>query len=94
MKVKEKLSVLHTNIAPDSGKRLQRKWLGEDIGQLIMCINELKHNVFLLHMISYEVMYNLNVLCPRMLNRILCEVDGACIVTPDRYMIIPQSIIQ
>ena len=46
----------------------------------------LSGDILLLNMISDEVMSDINVLCPCVLNRILGEADSACVVTEDRCL--------
>ena len=48
---------------------------------MLLCGNKLHLDILLLNMVSDEVMSYINVLCPRVLNRILGEADGACVVT-------------
>ena len=45
--------------------------------------DKLHFDILLLNMISDEVMSDINVLCPCVLNWILGEADGACVVTED-----------
>ena len=45
--------------------------------------NKLHLDIFLLNMISDEVMSDINVLCPCVLIRILGEADGAYVVAED-----------
>ena len=73
--------------------------LGEDIRKLMLSGDKLHLDILLLNMISDEVMSDVNVLCPCVLNRILGKADGACVVTKDGSLRelqakIPQLILQ
>ena len=62
-------------------KPLLIKWLGEDIGKLIIGAHTLNANVPFLLMISYEMVAHIYVLCSCMLNQIVGELDCTLIVT-------------
>ena len=50
-------------------------------------------NVFLHNMISEEVMTNLNVLCLRVLNWVVGNLDGTLIVTVERHILQVDTIV-
>ena len=45
--------------------------LGEDVSKLLLCGDKLHLDILLLNMVSDEVMSDIDVLCPSVLNRIL-----------------------
>ena len=47
----------------------------------------LNRNVALQHMIMKKMMTNLNVLCPRVLNWVVRNLDGTLIVTEERHIL-------
>jgi len=57
------------------------KGLVKKIYQLPFDCNELHLTVFVTYMISYEMVSDLNMFCPRVLNLMVCEIDGTCVVT-------------
>ena len=60
--------------------------LGEDISKLLLSGDKLHFDILLLNMVSDEVMSDVNVLCPSVLNWILGEADSACVVTENRCL--------
>ena len=63
--------VYHSQITSYKSKLVNPQRLGEDISTLLLCGNKLHFDIFLLNMVSYEMMSDINVLCPSVLNRIL-----------------------
>ena len=55
--------------------------LSEDVSKLLLCGDKLHLDILLLNMVSDEVMSDVNVLCPCVLNWILGEANCACVVT-------------
>ena len=56
-------------------------------------MNELKSKSTIFNKLPIEVMSNLYVLSPRMLNQILRDVDGTGIVTVDGKMLLKNTVI-
>ena len=67
---------------------------GEYIYKLIICINKFKKNITILHMNTQEMMSNIYMLSPRMLNGIFAKVYNTCIVTFNRNVIKFNVIVQ
>ena len=63
--------VYHSQITSYEGKLVNPQRLGEDISKLLLCGDKLHFDILLLNMVSDEMMSDINVLCPSVLNRIL-----------------------
>ena len=70
----------NSQFAPQLFKLFSIYDLGENVCQLLLCVNMLKCHNFLFNKISNEVMSNVNVLCLAMSNRILGNIDSTQIV--------------
>ena len=75
------------------GKFLLIQRLCEDICQFLFSVDVNDINVFLDDMIYEKVMTNLNVLCLRVLNWILGNLDGAFIVTEEWHILHVDAVI-
>jgi len=53
----------------------------EKVYELPFGCNEFHLTVSITHMISYEMVSDLNMFCPRVLNMIFCEINGTYVVT-------------
>ena len=81
---------------PIFGERIQTvaiKRFGEQVSLLIISVNELKSKSTIFNKLPIEVMSNLYVLSPRMLNWILRDVDGTGIVTVDGKILLTNTVI-
>ena len=75
--------VYHSQITSYECKLINRQRLGENISKLMLSGDKLHFDILLLNVISDEVMSDINVLCPCVLNWILGKADSACVVTED-----------
>ena len=53
----------------------------------------LNRNVALQHMITKKMMTNLNVLCLRVLNWVVSNLDGTLIVTEERHILHVDAVV-
>ena len=67
--------------------------LGEDICQLLFSVDVNDINIFLRYMISEKVMTNLNVLCLRVLNWVVGNLDGTLIVAVEWHILQVNTIV-
>ena len=67
--------------------------LCEDISQLLFSVDVNDINIFLHDMISEKVMMNLNVLCLRVLNSIVGNLDGAFVVVVEWHLLQMNAIV-
>jgi len=65
----------------------------KNVSQLVVNGYERKRYYSGFHKIMNEVMSNVNVLGMRMLDWILGNIDGTCIITVDNHGILSESII-
>ena len=96
-KKEEKRRSIHgdnTNVFAKEFKPFTIKRFGEQIGLLIINVNELKSKSTIFDKLLNEVMSNLYVFSLRMLNRILRDIDGTGIITIDGKMILTNTIIK
>ena len=66
---------------------------GKQISLLIIGVNELKSESTIFDKLPNKVMSNLYVFSPRMLNRILRDINGTGIVIIDSKMLLTNTII-
>ena len=83
----------NTNVLTKEFKPFSINRFGEQISLLIISVNELKSKSTIFNKLPNEVMSNLYVLSPRMLNQILRDVDGTGIVTVDGKMLLTNTVI-
>jgi hypothetical protein len=69
------------------------KRFAKNVSQLVVSGYERKRYYPRFHKITYEVMSDVNVLGTRVLNWILGNIDGTCIITVDNHGILSESII-
>ena len=67
--------------------------LREDICHLLFTVDMNDINVFLQHMISEKMMTDLNVLCLRVLNMIVSNLDGAFIIAVEGHHLLVDAIV-
>ena len=67
--------------SPEVLKLSSVKSFGKDISKLIFSANMLKSYDFVLHKLSDEMMLDINVLSPAMLNRIFRNINSTQVVT-------------
>ena len=67
--------------------------LCEDICQLLFSADVNDINIFLHDMISKKVMMDLNVLCLRVLNWVVGDLDGAFVVAVEWYLLQVNAIV-
>ena len=67
--------------------------LCEDICQLLFSVDVNDINIFLHDMISEKVMTDLNVICLRMLNWVVGNLDGAFIVAVKWHLLQVDAIV-
>ena len=84
----------NTNVLAKEFKPSTVKRFSEQISLLIISVNELKSEGTIFDKLSNEVVSNLYMFCPRMLNRILRDVNATCIVTIDGKMFLTNTIIK
>ena len=84
----------YTNVLVQEFKSFSIKRFSEQISLLIISVNELKSECAIFNKLPNEVVSNLYMLCSRMLNRILRDVDGTSIVTIDGKMFLTNIIIK
>ena len=84
----------NTNVLVKEFKSFAIKRFGEQISLMIIGVNELKNESIIFNKIPNEVMSNLYVFSLRMLNRILRDVNGTCIITIDGKMFLTNTIIK
>ena len=53
----------------------------------------LNRNVTLQHMITKKMMTNLNVLCLRVLNWVVSNLDGTLIITEERHILHVDAVV-
>ena len=83
----------NTNVLAKEFKSFAIKGFGEQVSLLIISVNELKSKSTIFNKLPIEVMSNLYVLSPRMLNQILRDVDGTGFVTIDGKIFLTNTII-
>ena len=93
-KEKRSLHGDHTNVLAQEFKPFAIKRLSEQIGLLIISVNELKSESTIFDKLLNEVMSNLYMFCLRMLNKILRDVNGTGIVKIDGEMFLTNTIIK
>ena len=69
------------------------KRFGEQVSLLIINVNKLKSENTIFNKLPNEVMSNLYVFGLRILNRILRDADGTCIITVDSEMFLTNTVI-
>ena len=57
-----------------------RKWLGEYICYLLLCLNIFQLDVLFCDLFTKKVIFDRDVLCLGMHDRILGDADGTCVV--------------
>ena len=95
-KEEEKKRSIHgdnTNVLAKEFKFFSIKRFGEQVSLLIINVNKLKSKSTIFDKLLNEVMSNLYVLSPKMLNRILRDVNGSGIVTVDGKVLLTNTII-
>ena len=95
-KEEEKKRSIHgdnTNVLAKEFKFFSIKRFGEQVSLLIINVNKLKSKSTIFDKLLNEVMSNLYVLSPKMLNRILRDVNGIGIVTVDGKVLLTNTII-
>ena len=80
-------------LTPQLAKSFLVQGLCEDIRQLLFSVDMDDINVFLHNVISEKVMTNLNMLCLRVLNWIVGNLDGTLIVTVKRHILQVYTIV-
>ena len=92
---KEKRSIHgdDTNVLAKEFKPFAIKRFSEQIGLLIVNVNELKSEGTIFDKLPNEVMSNLYMFCSRMLYQILRDVNGTGIVIVDGKMSLTNTII-
>jgi hypothetical protein len=86
----------HVTNTNDFSKRLKPatiKRFCKNVSQLVVSGYKRKRYYQGFHKIMYEVMSDVNVLSTRVLNWILGNIDGTCIITIDNHGILIESII-
>ena len=78
---------------PQLAKPFLVQGLREDICQLFFSVDVYDINVFLHNMISEKVMMNFNVLCLRVLNWVIGNLDGAFIVAVEWHLLQMNAIV-
>ena len=74
-------NIKNVQLTPQATKSLLIKWFCEDIRHLFVGTNMLKVNITFSHMITYEVVTNINMLSLRMLHGIACNLNSTLIIT-------------
>ena len=69
------------------------KWLGENVSELHVGTHMGNINVTLLHMVSQEMIPNINMFCARVINGVLGDLYGTFIITEKRNVSIRDTII-
>jgi hypothetical protein len=87
------MSRANTNGFSKKLKLASIKRFGKNVSQLVVSGYERKRYYLGFHKIMNKVMFDVNVLGTRMLDRILGNVDGTCIVTVNNHGILSESII-
>ena len=80
-------------MTPQLAKPFIIQGLCEDICQLLFSVDVNDINIFLHDMISEKVMTNFNVLCLRVLDWIVGNLDGAFVVAEERYLFQIDAIV-
>ena len=80
-------------LIPQLSKSCLIKGLGEDVGELILGPDIREMDITLLHMLSNEVMTNLDVIRLGVENGVVGDLDSTLIVTKKRHLVEVESII-
>ena len=83
----------NTNVLMKEFETFTVKRFGKQISLLIIGVNEFKSESTIFEKLPNEVMSNLYVFGPRMLNRILRDINGTGIVTIDCKLLLTNTII-
>jgi hypothetical protein len=78
---------------PQFSEPLLIQGLGEYIGELIIGAHIREINITTCHVLSYEMMPDLNMLGLVVLNRVVGNLDGTFVVAQERHLITRNSII-
>ena len=95
-KEEEKRRSIHgdnTNVLVKEFKPFAVKKFGKQINLLIINVNKLKSKSTIFDKLPNEVMSNLYMFSSRMLNLILRDVDGTCIIIVDGKMLLTNTVI-
>ena len=84
---------MHTDTFSQMRKSFFDERFGEDICQLVICVIVRDVNLTFGDMISNEVMLNLNMLGPRVLNWILSDVYSTCFVVEKRKDVLMDVVV-
>ena len=74
-------------LSPQRSKSRRIKSLSKNIRNLLLGLYKVKHNITLLYMVSKEMIYNVNVLGPRVLHWVFGNVYGTSVITEKRNII-------
>lgn len=72
--------ISHTSLLTNKAKSILIKGFSKNIRQLKADIDKFKTNIPFLNMISNEIVFNLNLFAPRVLDRVFSRIYGTCIV--------------
>ena len=83
----------NTNVLTKEFETFIVKRFGKEVSLLIIGVNKLKSESTIFDKLPNEVMSNLYVFGSRMLNQILRDINGTCIVIIDSEMFLTNTII-
>ena len=96
MRKEEKRRSIHgdnTNILAKEFKLFAIKRFGEQVNLVIISMNEFKSKRTIFDKLPNKVISNLYMFGSRMLNRVLRDADGTCIITVDSEMFLTNTVI-
>ncbi|GKD85751.1 hypothetical protein Tco_1356905 [Tanacetum coccineum] len=88
------LHTLHAKPLENEFKSFSGQWLSESIRQLILCPHEIQLNHSLLHLFSDEMMSNVDVFRPGVLDVVAAQSYSTLVVTIQRDVIVCKAIIR
>ncbi|GKB16573.1 hypothetical protein Tco_0850496 [Tanacetum coccineum] len=87
------LYTLHAKPWENEFESLSEQCLSEDIGQLILCLYEIHLNHSILYLFANEMMSDVDVFRPGVLDIVAAEGYGTLVVTIQRNVIVCKAII-
>ncbi|GKE25199.1 hypothetical protein Tco_1436711, partial [Tanacetum coccineum] len=88
-----RLHTLHAKLWENEFESLSRQFLSEDVCQLILYPHEIQLNHSILDLFSNEMMSDVDVFRPRVLDVVVAESYGTLVVTIQMDVIVYEAII-